>query len=189
MPENNFLATKNFYSRHYLMQLLCNRWNYAALCLRSKHWPLSVSHRMLQNVCWLTVCPDSCGDLAAMVTLSAAAPDWAGPREHYSHLAVLHWDGVSEERHSFAQFRILHRRRWKLVNSQLVPRSRTLFQKVFVGQEVNKCLVFIKKKTMVHFRVQVGQPAGMRTDGRDLPDIPTTVHVILQQALLGIIRR
>jgi hypothetical protein len=47
------------------------------------------------------------GELAAMVTLSAAAPDWAGPREHYSHLVVLHWDGVSEERQSSAQFRIL----------------------------------------------------------------------------------
>lgn len=56
-----------------------------------------------KNVCTLTVW----GELAAMVTLSAAAPDWAGPREHYSHLAVLHWDGVSEERKSSAHFRIL----------------------------------------------------------------------------------
>jgi len=38
----------------------------------------------------------------------------------------------------------------------------------------------VLKKSKVYFKVQVGQQEGMRTDGRDLPDIPKTVYVILQ---------
>lgn len=95
---NHLVETISFYCAC-VMHIPLNKMN-----SYSQIWNRFELHcKWYKNVSRLTVW----GELAAMVTLSAAPPDWAGPREHYSHLAVLHWDGVSEERHTSAQFRIL----------------------------------------------------------------------------------